>query len=143
MDEVEEQLREELDIKEEPTFEGLTNEQIYEQARKLKELEKKDRYNAYHRKYYANNKDKYNKHCQPGRKRGQRGKNVKLKYKCSILNGEGEPMLTQQFKSLREISKAINLPINTTQLIYRGKYKNGKTHRTKQYKKFLISRIEN
>jgi len=97
-------------------------------------------YNAYHREYYKNNKHRFNKHCQPGKTRGL---SKKLKYICAILDEDGNELLSQKFATLREIAKRLKLSENTVQRIHRGDYINGggRTHRTKQYKKFLITKI--
>ena len=97
-------------------------------------------YNAYHREYYKNNKHRFNKHCESGK---TRGKSKKLKYTCAILGDDGNELLSQQFTTLREIGKRLKLSENTVQRIYRGDFIQGKgrTHRTKQYKKFLITKI--
>tara|TARA_R100000951_G_scaffold18496_2_gene14851 strand:- start:1708 stop:2091 length:384 start_codon:yes stop_codon:yes gene_type:complete len=111
----------------------------------IKERKKQDRrkkINAYYRAYYQRNKDKYNKNGK-GLRRGQRGGAKQDTYKLSILDDNGEPIISQKFKSLIEIAKVIKVKPPIASLIHRGRYLKGKakTKKTKNYEKFLIQRI--
>ena len=109
----------------------------------LKE-ERRKKYNAYHREYYKNNKEKFNKHVQPGRKRGQRGKSKKEKYRLSIMNMDtGKSIMSQQFKSFGDIGETLQLPPHTISMIYRGKYQlgMGKQKKTKEYSRYKIDKL--
>jgi len=99
--------------------------------------------NAYHRNYYLNNKDKFNKHTI-GKRVGERGRAKYLKYKLSILDeNTKKPILSQDFKSLREICEKLELSQTIVSMIHRGKYQfgMGKTNKTKRYGKFKIERL--
>jgi hypothetical protein len=99
--------------------------------------------NAYHRKYYLNNKDKFNKHTL-GKRIGERGRAKHLKYKLNILDeNTKKPILSENFKSLREISEKLELSQSIVSMINRGKYQlgMGKTNKTKSYGKFKIERL--
>jgi hypothetical protein len=108
--------------------------------------DKRRRYNAYHREYYRKNKEKFNK-PKPGqikKRRGERGLNKNLKYKLSIVDLDtNKKLISQDFKTLKEISEAIKIPSYTVRLIANGKYKNelAKQKKTRNYKKFLIERL--
>jgi len=107
-----------------------------------KKQERRKRINAYYREYYKRNKDKYNKNSK-GLYRGQRGGAKKDTYRLSILDDNGEPIISQVFKSLVEIAKVIKVQPPIASLIYRGRYSKGKakTNKTKKYEKFKIERI--
>ena len=115
-----------------------------ELLKQQKKEERRIRYNAYHREYYKNNKEKFNKHCLPGRKRGERGEAKKLRYVLSIINtNTGTPIMSQQFKSFKDIGDALQLPAHTISMIYRGKYQfgMGKQRKTKEYGRYRIEKI--
>jgi len=105
--------------------------------------------NAYYRDYYHKNKHKYkythHKNGEPKKKRGERGSNLNYKYRLSVLDEEsGKKLVSQKFKTLYEISDAIDIPQYTVRLIARGKYKGegAKVKKTKKYKKFLIEKLK-
>ena len=105
--------------------------------------EKRRRYNAYHREYYRKNKEKFNKpkSGEPKKNRGERGKNKNYRYKLSIVDVEnGKKLISQDFKTLKDISEAIKIPTHTVRLIANGKYQGegAKQKKTKKYHKFLI-----
>lgn len=115
-----------------------------ELLKQQKKEERRIRYNAYHREYYKNNKEKFNKHCLPGRKRGERGEAKKLRYVLSIINtNTGKPIMSQKFKSFKDIGDALQLPAHTISMIYRGKYQSGmgKQRKTKEYARYRIEKI--
>jgi len=109
------------------------------------ELEnKRNARNAYHRKYYLKNKDKFNKHVDPNRKKGERGPNKNNRYILSVLDEETQqPIISQKFNSLVEIAKIIKVNPYTASMIYRGLYSKGKgkIKKTKRYEKFKIETL--
>lgn len=122
----------ELSIPEEKTAEELE----LENKRKAR--------NAYHREYYKNNKEKFNKHVNPNRKVGERGPSKKQRYILSVLDEETQqPIISQKFKSLVEIANVIKVNPYTASMIYRGLYSKGKgkVKKTKRYEKFKIEKI--
>jgi hypothetical protein len=110
----------------------------------LKKEQRRVKYNAYHRDYYKNNKEKFNKHVQPGRKRGERGKSKSIRYRLSIMNLQsGKSIMSQDFKSFGDIGETLQLPAHTISMIYRGKYQSGmgKQRKTKEYARYRIEKI--
>lgn len=137
-----ENLKKELELKEEEMVSQVEKE-IFEQELKKKE-DKRMKYNAYHRNYYSNNKEKFNKHVDPSKYRGDRGKNKKMRWKLSIMNLEKKkPIMSQQFSSFEKIGETLQLPPHTISMIHRGKYKlgMGKHRATKEYARYLIEKI--
>lgn len=101
--------------------------------------------NAYYRDYYQKNKDKYNKHTL-GKGVGKRGKAKQTTYRLSILDEKSKsPIISQEFKSLKEIGETLKLSPTVISMINRGKYQfgMGKSKKTKRYGKFRIERIRN
>lgn len=124
-----------LEIKEDMS--DIEKEIIEKENKRLK-------HNSYHREYYKNNKEKYNKHCLPGRKRGERGGNRNLRYKLSILNEETKnEMLSENYKTLQDIANVLQLPRHTVSLIFRKKYQSGmgKQKKTKEYSRYKIEKL--
>lgn len=115
-----------------------------ELLKQQKKEERRIRYNAYHREYYKNNKEKFNKHCLPGRKRGERGYGKSKKYRLSILNlTTGKPVMSEDYTTFKQIGETLNISPMVAYLIYQGKYQlgMGKQKHTKEYARYRIEKI--
>ena len=136
----------ETKINEQPLKEEMTDDTSADQGKMTEaEIKEKKRLyrNAYHRNYYLNNKDKFNKHTQ-GKHVGERGRAKHFKYTLSILDENTKsPIISQKFKSLREIGETLKLSPTVISMIRRGKYQfgMGKSKKTKRYGKFRIDKI--
>ena len=149
------ELEQLLDIKENESILNTNKEEECEVCdathlldKELLKQEKKDKrrlkYNAYHREYYKNNKEKFNKHCEPGRKRGQRGNGITKKYRLSILNlTTGKPVMSEEYTTFKQIGETLNISPMVAFLIYQGKYKSGmgKQKHTKEFARYKIEKI--
>lgn len=139
------EIEKELELKEEDVVSQVEKEIFEKEQEELKKQEEKRlKYNAYHRDYYKNNKEKFNKHTDPNRYRGDRGKNKKMRWKLSIMNlDKNKPIMSQEFPSFEKIGETLQLPAQTVSMIHRGKYKlgMGKHRTTKEYARYKIEKI--
>lgn len=133
--------------REEPTAHLEVEKPDRKEADAHKEKKRLER-NKYFRDYYHANKHKYkythHKDGSPKKRVGQRGGNLNMKYRLSIIDLDtNKKIISQNFKTLYDISEAISLPQYTVRLIANGTYKGerAKQKKTKKYKKFLIEKL--
>ena len=64
-----------------------------------------------------------------------------MKWKVSVLGDEGCPLMTQNYRSLQEVSYSLKLPIHTVRRIKDGVYLESSRIESKKYTKYQIDKL--